>query len=307
MKYLSCSLTTRAHRLLLLLYIESHLVQLLQKTFGIPALVKELRASDDDGAPFLFQAAASNNIACLKRVQEILEETLGWAGLVEQLESTDNDCRTIVMHAVKCEKPEVFSAVRRLLTSPDAPERDSKPIRHYLEVRDIRGMSLLHMGARYANEMILKEVLKAYRCENLFERFFREEDSKGRTPLMHLFRNRARSTFEELTKKLKILAEEGAEDVQEQLTHIGRTPVRAEFGAHPLLEHACEFQVTHNATENQPYFVSCIALIDSTREAVKYLKPLMRTVDLIPTGDQGRILVVDEVDRIREQYGAFST
>lgn len=55
-----------------------------ESKLGIRELVKELRESDIDGAPLLFNAAASRGEhSCFKTACDLIHKTLGKGGLVE--------------------------------------------------------------------------------------------------------------------------------------------------------------------------------------------------------------------------------
>lgn len=184
-------------------------------------LVKELRSADVNGAPLLFQAAASKrgtDASFLDVVQQCLRETLGEEEVEEQLQAKDNTSRTILMYAAKGKEPAIFEAVKKSLLK--------KGFGSFMDALDDSGRSLLHTTARYANERIFKVVLEAYKelgtTNGLFMDHFQKTDKRGRTPLMHLFRSKTNS----LQTKLRMLRDHaGEEALHRQLREPWKTSV----------------------------------------------------------------------------------
>lgn len=156
-------------------------------------LGKELRASDVDGAPLLFQAAASNNIECFKEVYDCVKEVLGDEEIMEQLHAKDKLSRTILFPTVKHGAIGVFHEILK-------STREG-----FLSHVDKMGMSLVHYAARHAEDgEMLRRVVEAH-CEEDSSECFKQPDRRGMTPLRHLFRNKSKSSREGLEGKLEVI------------------------------------------------------------------------------------------------------
>lgn len=79
---------------------------------GIRKLVKELRGLDIDGAPLLFNAAASRGEhSCFGTAHDLIRKALGKGGLAEQLGALDGEGRGLQMFAARSNDCETFKKV----------------------------------------------------------------------------------------------------------------------------------------------------------------------------------------------------
>lgn len=163
-------------------------------------LIKDLRGSDIHGAPLLFQAVKGGDIGCFDVLRTEIRQTLGKGEVNDQLCARDKMNRTIIMCVADSDNdsPKMFEHLTQVLI--DVKPRESEASRQtastphwYLGYKDDKDMTLLHLVARFGKKGTFEAVLDAYgdlTNRSLFEEHLNAPDKKGRTPLMHLLRNK---------------------------------------------------------------------------------------------------------------------
>lgn len=206
-----------------------------------PVLIKDLRGSDIHGAPLLFQAVRGGDIGCFDVLRTEIGDTLGKGEVNDQLCARDKMKRTIIMCVADSDNdsPKMFEHLTRVLK--DVKSRESEASRQpasthhwYLRYKDDKDMTLLHLVARFGKKETFEAVLGAYRDptnRSLFEEHLNAPDKKGRTPLMHLLRNKfnyknnnSDEHTEGMLNKLGAILSEG--DLEKQLKDSWETEVR---------------------------------------------------------------------------------
>ncbi|CAM9784847.1 unnamed protein product, partial [Scytosiphon promiscuus] len=157
-----------------------HLLQRIRQKFGVSVLVKELKASDINGAPLLFQAASSRTRhECFDTVCYALRTILTRSGLIEQIIAFDQRGRNLMMHAARGNHVQVFKQVEAICERfcPNQPHR-----------RDYTGRTILHHAAEAGCSAILQAVLDSLDDTEFLA--LNKADENGRTPIMHVLRLR---------------------------------------------------------------------------------------------------------------------
>lgn len=137
---------------------------------------------------------------------------------VNQVCARDRAYKSLIMYAARSESIDVFSDVKQLLVSNlqgGFRDKANKAWRGELEAYDERGKTLLHHAARRACKAVLEAVVEAYRKEGLLDTFLCADDTKGQTPVMHLFRNKRQNNRQQLSEKLDVLTKSDDIEVNE--------------------------------------------------------------------------------------------
>eukprot|EP00752_Nemacystus_decipiens_P011859 g10519.t1 len=144
-----------------------HIANQIRSRLGIRNLVKELRELDIDGAPLLFNAAASRwERSCFETARDLINRALGKGGLAEQLDAIDGEGRGLLMCAARGNDrktfEEVLSICEKVVTSSMLMERKSSP-------SEFRAANL--QADRQINlcECRIKKVARAYALEKVME------------------------------------------------------------------------------------------------------------------------------------------
>lgn len=183
-------------------------VRLAAAQLGLRGLVQQMRDSDFMGAPLLFQAAVSGSMTCLKQVVGVIKHTLGGSALREQVNAVDCKSKTIAMAAAVSGTADLFDAVKSLIVSGTLSKNpNSVWEKHHLEQQDSRGRTLLHHVAADITSETLENIVTQYKkfYPTDYPERLNASDSKGRTPLMYVLRNKPNYDAEELKKKLDCL------------------------------------------------------------------------------------------------------
>ena len=141
--------------------------------------MKELRERDHDGAPLLFNAAASRGRrSCYDTARDLLYKALGYGGLMEQVEAIDRENRVLLMYAARSNHITTFETVFDTC-------KDGKNI---LCKHDDKGMGCLHHAAEAGCAEVLRKVIEKVGPDLLYQEATKR-NNKGCTPIMLVLRN----------------------------------------------------------------------------------------------------------------------